>query len=674
MLTLRKILLQDRLFILLFIIVLIITTIRIIIPKHSLYNTSTNTLKGTIIIIHKKDDNYKIIVKGKEKVIINYYSKNNINLNIGDKIKVIGEFIIPSTNKDKYLFNYKKYLYRKNIFYIVKANKIIKLSNNKNIYYFIKNIIIKHIDNDPYLNTFLIGDKEYIDNKVIRSYQENGISHLFAISGMHITLLVGLISKILKRLSFREESIFKYTTIFLLIYLFLVGLSPSILRGVLFYIMFSLNNIYYFYIKKINLFLLIISISLLINPNFIFDIGFIYSYLISLSLIIMSKELSDDNYIISLLKVSLLSFFVSIPVTLYSFYQINILSIIYNLLFVPLISIIIFPLSLIVFIIKPLRPIYNLLIYLLENLSIFFSKIKIGKLIFIRLPFIVYIIYLILILIYIFKRKKLYIYIVIILLLIHFIIPYFDRSDYIKMIDVGQGDSFLLHSNNKNILIDTGSNAYIEGDIFYNTIYPTLKSSGIKKIDLMIITHGDRDHIGEAKTIIDNYKVKKIVINCNRINYLEKQIINKNTIIGYQGTYFNIGDFKLIQLNEDLEDENDSSQIYLVVYKNIKMLFTGDASIKAEELLLDNYDIGNIDILKVGHHGSNTSTSKELINEIKPKISLISVGKDNKYNHPNKEVIDILKDSKIYRTDKTGTITIKIKNNKLKIETVPIEK
>ena len=130
-----------------------------------------------------------------------------------------------------------------------------------------------------------------------------------------------------------------------------------------------------------------------------------------------------------------------------------------------------------------------------------------------------------------------------------------------------------------------------------------------------------------------------------------------------------MGDFNLIQLNENLEDENDSSQIYLVIYNNIKMLFTGDASKSSEELLLDNYDIGNIDILKVGHHGSNTSSSEKFIKEINPKISLISVGKDNKYGHPSKQVLENLDNSKIYRTDQDGNVMFTVKNNKLKIET-----
>ena len=674
MLTFRKILLQDKLFIILFIFVIIISIIRISIPKQSNYGPNSTKIIGIIIECHHINDQYKMTIKGKEKVIVNYYSKDDIKLNLGDKIKVVGKFIKPESNKTKYLFNYKKYLERKNIFYMVKATSIKKINSSKSPYYLMKNIIISRIENDPYLNTFLIGDKTFINDNVIRSYQENGISHLFALSGMHITLLVSLISKFLKNFNLSEEDIFKCTSIILFAYLLLVGFSPSILRGVLFYFLFSLNRIYYFYIKKINLFLFIISISLLINPNFIFDVGFLYSYLISLSLILMSKELESNNYFISLLKVSLLSFFVSIPITLFNFYQLNILSIIYNLIFVPFVSIIIFPFSLFTFIFKPLSPIYSLLIIVLEKVSLFVCKFRFGKLIFKRLPLIVYILYFLIILLFLFRKKKEYIYLVLILLFIHLLIPYYDQSKYIEMIDVGQGDSILLHSNNKNILIDTGGKLSNEGEIFYNTIYPLLKNSGIKKIDVLVISHGDFDHMGEAINLINNFKVEKVIFNCGEFNDLEKELIrvlDKKKIKYYSCIKeLNIDKNKLYFLQtKEYDNENDNSNVIYTELNNYKFLFMGDASTITEKEIIDKYNLPDIDVLKVGHHGSKTSSSKEFINEINPKYSIISVGKNNRYGHPNKEVLNNLEKSRIYRTDIDGSIMFKIKNNKIQIET-----
>ena len=117
------------------------------------------------------------------------------------------------------------------------------------------------------------------------------------------------------------------------------------------------------------------------------------------------------------------------------------------------------------------------------------------------------------------------------------------------------------------------------------------------------------------------------------------------------------------------DNENDNSIVGYLNIHNIKFLYMGDASSTTEKEILNKYNLPDIDVLKVGHHGSKTSSSKTFINEINPRYSVISVGKNNRYGHPNKEVLDNLEDSKIYRTDQNGTIILKIKNNKLKIET-----
>ena len=675
MLKLRKILLLDYIYFIFFFIVIILTSIRLLIPKTSNYNINTNQVIGIVTNIKEKDKQVTITIKAKEKLLMTYYkNKLNINLNLGDKIKVTGELKEPKNQKTKNLFNYKKYLYRQNIFYTISPIKIEILSKNKNIYYYLKQKIINRFNKNAYLNTFIIGDKNYIDSNIKKSYQENGISHLFAISGMHITLLVSIIDKILLRLKIKEYTRFKITIFILTIYLLLVGLSPSILRGVLFYFLFKLNNLYYFYIKPVNLFIIIFSISLLINPNYLYDVGFQYSYLISLSLICLSKELKSNNYFISLLKVSIISFIVSIPITLYNFNQINIMSIFYNLIFVPLISIIIFPFTLIVFIIKPLEPIYNLLILVLENLSLYLSKILFGKLVFYKLSYIIYLIYFLLILLYIFRTKKEYIILLFMFLIIHYFYPCIKNETYINFIDVGQGDSILIHKDNKSILIDTGGSLTNKGNISNNTIIPLLKSYGINKIEYLILTHGDYDHMGEAINLVDNFKVEKVIFNCGPYNDLEQELIkvlDKKKIKYYSCIKeLNIDNNKLYFLQiKEYDNENDNSNVIYTELNGYKFMFMGDAGIEKEKDILEKYNISNIDVLKVGHHGSNTSSSKIFIDEINPKYSIISVGKNNRYGHPNKEALDNLKNSKIYRTDQDGSIMFKIKNNKLKINT-----
>ena len=675
LLRLRKTLLCNSFYYTIFIIAIIITIFSLLQKRTSSYTEDTTTITGIITKITKKENQTTYEIKGKEKVI--GYGKEKETLNLGDKVEIIGEFQRPQTNTNEYLFNYKEYLERNKIYFLVQIESIKRIKKNKNIYYFIKQKVINRLNKNPYLHTFLLGDKSLLKDDVVRSFQENGISHLFAISGMHITLLSSLLKKILKKF-LREEQVYKGVVGVLIFYLLLVGFSPSIVRGVLFYILFEGNKIYYFYIKKENLFLLILSISLLLNPFYIYDVGFQYSYIISYSLLKTSDHLTSNSKIGSLFKVSICSFLVSIPITLKSFYQLNFLSILYNLIYVPFVSIILFPMSLLVFLIKPLEPIYNFLIILLEESSLFLGKIKVGKLLWKRLPLIIYMLYFILIFFYINTKKKKIIYLFLTILMIHYLIPYVDQTEYIKMIDVGQGDCILMHSNHKNVLIDTGGKMSYRGEdskIFHNIIKPILKSEGIGKLDYLIITHGDYDHIGESINLVNNLKVEKVIFNCGSYNNLEEKLISvlEKKKIDYYSCIkeINIGNNKLYFLNtKEYDNENDNSSIIYTELKKYKFLFMGDASVVTEKEILDMYSISNIDVLKVGHHGSKTSSSEEFINVIHPNYSIISVGENNKYNHPNSEALKNLENSTIYRTDINGSITVKIKKNKLKIETV----
>jgi len=189
-----------------------------------------------------------------------------------------------------------------------------------------------------------------------------------------------------------------------------------------------------------------------------------------------------------------------------------------------------------------------------------------------------------------------------------------------------------------------------------------------------ISPHGDYDHIGEAINLVNNFKVEKVIFNCGEFNELEQDLIkvlDKKKIPYYSCVKeLNIDNNKLYFLNnKDYGNENDNSSVVYTKLNNYKFLFMGDASVEVEEDLIEKYNLNNIDVLKVGHHGSKTSSSKKFIDEINPKYSIISVGKKNRYGHPNKEVLNTLDNSKIYRTDQDGNIMFKIKNNKLQIET-----
>ena len=168
--------------------------------------------------------------------------------------------------------------------------------------------------------------------------------------------------------------------------------------------------------------------------------------------------------------------------------------------------------------------------------------------------------------------------------------------------------------------------------------------------------------------------MEKVIFNCGSHDELEKELIKvleKKKIKYYSCIKeLNIDDNKLNFLQtKEYDNENDNSNVIYIELDGYKFMFMGDSGIEKEKDILDKYNISDIDVLKVGHHGSNTSSSEEFINSINPKYSLISVGKNNRYGHPNKEVLDTLNDSKIYRTDQDGSIMFKIKKDKLQIET-----
>ena len=182
--------------------------------------------------------------------------------------------------------------------------------------------------------------------------------------------------------------------------------------------------------------------------------------------------------------------------------------------------------------------------------------------------------------------------------------------------------------------------------------------------------------MGEAINLVNNFKVEKVIFNCGEYNALEKElmkVLNKKKIPYYSCLKeLNINDNKLYFLHtKEYANENDNSNVNYIEISDYKFLFMGDASVTTEKEILDKYNLPNIDVLKVSHHGSKTSSGKNFIDEISPKYSIISVGKNNRYGHPNNNVFNNLEGSKIYRTDLDGSIEIKFNKNGYKISTCP---
>lgn len=665
-----KMILQSRyLFKILTILSLIITILYTkYYPFKSVFNTNDTEFIGIVEDYIIKDNQIKISLKSKERIIVTYKYTGKVfnNLSYGDKIKVTGVLKEPSTNNIFNNFNYKKYLYNKKIYYIIEASKIDKIQNNNNHIYTIKNLLYTRINNlksSNYIKALLFGDNK-LDKEIKISYQINGISHLFSVSGFHINFITSIIYFYLDRVTYNKKIKYITVDIFLVLYLLLCN-TTSLLRCTVMNILLSINHLLKINIKKIDIVLLTLILCIIINPFIIYDIGFIYSYTISFFLILYKNKYKTNNKLLKIIYISLISFLVSLPINIYTSYEINFLSIILNIIIVPIVSLILLPLSLLTLIFPILDNILYLITSILEKISLYTSNINIFKQILSKPSIILIIIYYLVIILILSKNK--HYYLILILLIFHKTIPLYNGNLEVVMFDVGEADSMLISTPSKkvNILIDTGRGIDINNIIIY------LKSIGISKLNYLIITHGDEDHIGGALYLIDNFKVDNVILNKGDYTELEVELIThlKNKNIKYTNNINKIpllGSYMYLLNTKKFSNENDNSIVTYFEYQKYKFLFMGDSSSKTEEYLINNYNLTNISFLKVGHHGSNTSSSPLFINKINPKVSLISVGRNNFYHHPNKEVLTNLSNSVIYRTDINKSIKIKI-NNKVKI-------
>ena len=662
--------LQSRyIFKILTILILIITIIYTkYYPFKSVFNTNDTEFIGIVEDYIIKDNQIKISLKSKERIIVTYKYTSKVfnNLSYGDKIKVTGVLKEPSTNNIFNNFNYKKYLYNKKIYYIIEASKIDKIQNNNNHIYTIKNLLytrINSLKSSNYIKALLFGDNK-LDKEIKTSYQINGISHLFSVSGFHINFITSIIYFYLDRVTYNKKIKYITVDIFLVLYLLLCN-TTSLLRCTVMNILLSINYLLKLDIKKIDIVLLTLILCIIINPFIIYDIGFIYSYTISFFLILYKNKYKTNNKLLKIIYISLISFLVSLPINIYTSYEINFLSIILNIIIVPIVSLILLPLSLLTLIFPILDNILYLITSILEKISLYTSNINIFKQILSKPSIILIIIYYLVIILILSKNK--HYYLILILLIFHKTIPLYNSNLEVVMFDVGEADSMLISTPSKkvNILIDTGRGIDINNIIIY------LKSIGISKLNYLIITHGDEDHIGGALYLIDNFKVDNVILNKGDYTELEVELIThlKNKNIKYTNNINKIpllGSYMYLLNTKKFSNENDNSIVTYFEYQKYKFLFMGDSSSKTEEYLINNYNLTNISFLKVGHHGSNTSSSPLFINKINPKVSLISVGRNNFYHHPNKEVLTNLSNSVIYRTDINKSIKIKI-NNKVKI-------
>lgn len=692
-------------------------------------------------------DNKEInLKKNNIKLIVYIDNSNKYNIMQGDYIKVAGNFSTISSYNNFEMFNYKEYMSRKNIYGNVYSSNIelVKKKNNKIIYTrfkiinYIKSKIKNNIntENNGLLTGILIGDKEDIPDEKIEEFKNSNLSHILAVSGTHVSILITLLTIVLDKVikSYKIKNIIIIGV--LIFFLFIIGNTPSVLRAVIMTCLVIVSKLLYRKSNNINNLFISAFIILLLNPYYLLDLGFELSFLATLGIILFVREFEKiipyiiiktrksenkkifykiSKYIISTLIVSISANLLIIPIVLYNTNNISFNFIISNIIISPLIFIL--EMLGIIFLIVPNISILNYLIeivlYLISSTAKYCSKIEIfsfllttPNIIQICIYYIlIYFVYIVLkdrnlrvkiklytekIAISITKNKYKIICILIASSIIIFIISkiYILNSKLeIHFLDVSQGDSTLIITKTrKSILIDGGGNENY--DIGKNILKPYLLKRKINVLDYIIISHMDFDHCGGILTLMEEIKVKNVIIgkqfqeskNYEKfINIVQNKkvkvfIVEAGQRINIENDlYFDIlwPDSKNI-INENIL--NNNSLVCKLSYKNFSILFTGDIEEVAEKEIIQKYgsksNILNSLVLKVAHHGSKTSTIKDFLMKVNPKIALIGVGKNNKFGHPSDITLESLYliNTQIYRTDKDGEILIKTDGNEIEID------
>lgn len=656
---------------------------------------------------NKKYKNTKLIV---------YLDKSD-EYEYGDILKIQGNFKYANESRNYKGYNYRKVLWQDKIYGILNKDSCIKISYQKNIDSILNKFklrleknIEESIENEVYaefLKSLILGDKTNITQDVKTIFRDASLSHILAISGMHIGYIIIMLKFILNFINSKKiKNVF--SIIIVLIFIILVGKTPSSIRALVMFSMIMISEIIYRKSNTILNWFVALLIIMFINPFYIESLGVWLSFGGTLGIIGIYSKLKFKiqnkllNFIVQNFLISICVQVCILPIIIYNFNTISLTFFISNII----ISFFIGPIIFLGFFISIFGKIFFIgnfisliekwllkIIFLSAN---FISNIKFSK-IYVKTPNIIYIFFYYIILFIILNKNKFInclkpvIIFIIIISLIFEIISISTNEFTIYFLDVGQGDCTLIKTQtNKTILIDGGegnSSKYDEGE---HTVLPYLLDRGINKIDYIMISHFDSDHCGGIFFIIKNIKVKNIIIGKqfeNSDNYKDFLKIIKEKNIKLQiveaGKKLNIEKnlhFEILwpdienKINENVL--NNNSLVCRLVYNNFSCIFTGDIEEIAEKAILDKYknnlNILKSDVLKVAHHGSKTSSNIDFLNKMKPKIALIGVGENNNFSHPNEQVIERLQENgvRVYRTDNDGEISIVVnrKGNIIKID------
>ena len=584
-----------------------------------------NEISGKVV---SKDDQSIVVKRGYHKVKV-YGEFKNISL--FDDISLIGKPYNFHQIQNDYAFNYQYYLYSLNIFDTLQLEKIKSNQHQDHLYHYLEKRIKTSSKVKSLLSLFILGTKDEQMKEYYQKLTQLSIVHLFALSGMHLTILQKWLMNFLK-FFFSKKGQKCISLILIGVYMFSIPYNISYLRA---YLMLFLPMIFGKWLNQLDIFSFLTVGMLMYNPYLIYNLSFIFSYLIYFFILLLQNQKAGKYYL----------FLGSIPIIISIQHILPVFSFLIGILLMPYIEMIyksmLYYLLLGKYILPFLSLEYELLLKMIAFIYDFSFTLPFSQptLFFIGVYYYLYLkgIYKL----NVNRKVTQEVCLLLSVLLAFYFYPYYNMKGQVVMIDVGQGDCFFIQQPyaRGNVLIDTGG--LQKSDLATSRLIPYLQSQGVFYLDAVFISHEDYDHCGALASLKEHFKVKKVLYD-----FKKKKI----------------GDlvFKNLALDKYYTNSNDRSSIIYVTINHLNYLFTGDISKEVENDLYQTYHHLDVDVLKVAHHGSSSSSSEDLFKMIDPKVALISVGKNNRYRHPSYLTLKRLEayGVKIYRSDLQGMVKI----------------
>lgn len=632
-------------------------------------------------------------LSSEENIIL--YSGNNKNIKENSIIKVRCKAAENQSTKNRLLFNYENYLRSKKIRALVfTEGDAVVVEENYSLLNNISNKFRSYTENTFYNNlnknnadvilSIILGDVNYLDDELYDNIKVMGLAHIFAVSGTHIVLIYVFLLNTFKYVFTRRVSwVLSWSLIWF--YGFLIGFPLSVMRALVMFTLLFGSEILYRKYNSLNSIGLAALILTLYNPFWIFDAGFLLSFSAALSFIIFSKYIKVKNNIFKNLYMYLFLQIFTLPVIVYYFNFVPIMGVLYNLLLLPVFTLIMISGFILlicntflnIILIVPFK-IFDYILYSLRSIIDFSDKIAFNGLIFPTMSIchiiFFYIALFFMIYLHINKSCRFKKYGIVAIISFYFItyimIPMADKNLYFNTVDVGQGLFTTIRYKGLNMIVDCGSNSSKEMGKYI--ALPYLTKRGVTYVDALFISHWDADHYNGLGSILNSHiKVNKIFSSLKHDGYHEIQKIYS----GYKMKFDENLNMEILWPydNLNLGNINNSSLVISINYKNRNILLPGDIEKDAEYAIYN--DLGFYDIVVVPHHGSKTSSSLQFVYAVKPQIALLSYGRNN-YGIPNNEVILRYENSgsRIFSTYEHGEINIILKNNNLYYNTYVNEK